>query len=59
MADLYGVTTDFLLGRSDTQAQDFKQPISFGTISIQIKPIAILILNKSVFYLIPSPQFPS
>ena len=28
MADLYGVTTDFLLGRSDTQAQDFKQPIS-------------------------------
>ena len=28
MADLYGVTTDFLLGRSDTQTQDFKQPIS-------------------------------
>ena len=28
MADLYGVTTDFLLGRSETQNQDPKQPIS-------------------------------
>jgi len=28
MADLYGVTTDFLLGRSETQIQDPKQPIS-------------------------------
>ena len=27
MADLYGVTTDFLLGRSETQNQDLKQPI--------------------------------
>ncbi len=27
MADLYGVTTDFLLGRSDAQTQDYKQPI--------------------------------
>lgn len=24
MADLYGVTTDFLLGRSDAQTQDYK-----------------------------------
>ena len=28
MAELYGVTTDFLLGRSETQNQDPKQPIS-------------------------------
>ena len=27
MADLYGVTTDFLLGRSDTQRMDSKNPI--------------------------------
>ncbi len=27
MANLYGVTTDFLLGRSDAQTQDYKQPI--------------------------------
>lgn len=28
MADLYGVTTDFLLGRSESQIHDPKQPIS-------------------------------
>ncbi len=28
MAELYGVTTDFLLGRSEAQIQDPKQPIS-------------------------------
>lgn len=28
MANLYGVTTDFLLGRSETRVQDSKQPIS-------------------------------
>lgn len=28
MADLYGVTTDFLLGRTETQSQNPKQPIS-------------------------------
>ena len=27
MAELYGVTTDFLLGRTETQGQDPKQPI--------------------------------
>ena len=27
MADLYGVTTDFLLGRTETQVQDPQQPI--------------------------------
>ena len=28
MSDLYGVTTDFLLGRTETQSQNPKQPIS-------------------------------
>lgn len=33
MADLYGVTTDFLLGRSETQPHDSKQPIPLQTLS--------------------------
>ena len=32
MADLYGVTTDFLLGCSETQVQDSKEPIPLQTL---------------------------
>lgn len=31
-----------------------RQPL--GTISIQIKPVPILILNIAVFYLVPAPK---
>lgn len=40
MADLYGVTTDFLLGRSETQVHDSKQPIPLQTLpAFHSKPV--------------------